>query len=86
MGEEKRNRIIAAVTVNVVILIFIIIAVIISQIVEICGKKAYLNDLTEQCNQLEQQVEEREDFLERYQADEEYHLLLDEIARLQSSR
>ncbi len=86
MGEEKRNRIIAAVTVNVVILIFIIIAVIISQIVEICGKKAYLNDLYEQKAQLEQKLQESQDFLDRYQTEEDFRLLLEEIARVESSR
>ncbi len=35
MGEEKRNKIVAAVTVNAILLIFIILAVLIAQIVQI---------------------------------------------------
>lgn len=35
MGEEKRNKIVAAITVNAILLIFIILAVLIAQIVQI---------------------------------------------------
>ena len=35
MGEEKRNKVVAAITINAILLIFIIIAVLIAQIVQI---------------------------------------------------
>ncbi len=45
MSEEKRNKIVAAVTVNAVLLVFIIIAVLIAQIVHISVLKRRKNQL-----------------------------------------
>ncbi len=53
MNDEKRRRIIAAITVNAVILIFIIVSVIIYQIVQICVLSARRRELLEEleyCN------------------------------------
>lgn len=73
MSEEKRNRIVGAVTVNAVLLIVIIIAVIIYQIVEISVLSKRRAALLDEYNQTLQQLEDSEDWLD------EYYLKQDEI-------
>jgi Tfp pilus assembly protein PilN len=65
MNDTKRNRIIAAVTVNAVLLVVIIVAVLIYQIVEISILSSRKKELQEEYTRLSQQLEESEDFLER---------------------
>lgn len=72
MSEEKRNRIVAAVTVNAIILVFIIVAVIIYQIVTISVLNARKKELYEELYRIQQQYENAEDVLYKLQNDEKY--------------
>lgn len=77
MEEEKRRRIVAAVTVNAVLLIFIIFAVIIYQIVEISVLSSRKNDLAAQKEALDKELAEREDLLEKIELEgENYYYIL----------
>ena len=82
MSEEKRNKIIAAVTVNAIILIFIIVAVIIYQLVTISALNNRKKDLNEELYRIEQKYEDAEDILERLQNDEEYREVLEALGKL----
>ncbi len=82
MSEEKRNKIIAAVTVNAIILIFIIVAVIIYQLVTISALNNRKKDLYEELYRIEQKYEDAEDILERLQNDEEYREVLEALGKL----
>jgi predicted PurR-regulated permease PerM len=66
VNEEKRNRIIAAVTVNAVLLIVIILAVIIYQIVEISILSARRKELLQEYAKTMQELEESEDWLDQF--------------------
>jgi predicted PurR-regulated permease PerM len=66
VNEEKRNRIIAAITINAVLLIVIIFAVIIYQIVEISVLSAKRKALLEEYAATMQELEESEDWLEQF--------------------
>lgn len=71
MTQRKANRIVAAVTVNVILLIAVLVAVVIYQMVEISvisKKRAELRDKIEYYNQ---QIEEGQDDLE-YLKSEQY--------------
>lgn len=70
-NEEKRKRIIAAVTVAGVVLIVILFAVVIYQIVDICVLKARRNQLEQEYNYILSQVGQREDWLENYELHED---------------
>lgn len=65
MNEEKKNRIVAAVTVASVMLVVVLLAVIIYQIVDICMLQARQRQLENEYNEILQQIEESEDLLER---------------------
>lgn len=82
MGEEKRNRIIAAITVNAIILIFIIVAVIIYQLVTISVLNARKKELYEEKARIERRYEDGLDILDRLQNDEEYLAVLEALAQL----
>ncbi|MDE7087225.1 MAG: hypothetical protein K2O67_03430, partial [Clostridia bacterium] len=82
MSEEKRNKIIAAVTVNAVLLVVIIIAVIIAQIVHISVLNNRKRELTNQYNQLVEQLKTTEDTLERMKLDEEYYWLIVQMRQI----
>lgn len=86
MGEEKRNRIVAALTVNAVILVFIIVAVIIYQIVEISVLSARKRDLLAELSALKAEMTTTENFLDRYNTDEEFKLVVDQLVQLGYSR
>ena len=58
MGEEKRNKIVAAVTVNAILLVFIILAVLIAQIVQISVLKRRKNVLISELQTLVKQLDE----------------------------
>lgn len=70
-NEEKRKRIIAAVTVAGVVLIVILFAVVIYQIVDICVLKARRNQLEQEYNYILSQVGQGEDWLENYELHED---------------
>ena len=58
MGEEKRNKIVAAITVNAILLIFIILAVLIAQIVQISVLKRRKNVLVAELQTLVRQLDD----------------------------
>ena len=70
MTEEKRNRLIAAVTVNVILLIVILAAVCIYQLVEIVSLKNMKEDINERINNYQTETEKNEKTLEYYQSEE----------------
>lgn len=86
MNEEKRNRIMAAIAVNAVILIFIIVSVIIYQIVQICVLSARKKELMEQYNALAVQLEEDSDFLTRLETDEDFREIIIELGKLDQNK
>ncbi len=63
MGEEKRNKIVAAVTVNAILLIFIILAVLIAQIVQISVLRRRKAELFAQLEALSARYETSDDIL-----------------------
>ena len=79
MEGEKRNRIVAAVVINAIILIAIIIAVIIYQLVTISSLNSRKNDLFTELNGLKTEVGSLEDFLYKYNNDEHYKLVVDKV-------
>lgn len=58
MGEEKRNKIVAAVTVNAILLVFILLAVLIAQIVQISVLKRRKNALVAELQTLVIQLDD----------------------------
>lgn len=68
MTDEKRNRIIAAVTVNVIILIAVLAAVIIYQIVQIKIVSRNRQDIINQIEYLQEQTKINQDTLEYYKS------------------
>lgn len=73
MNEEKRNRIAVAITINAVLLVFIIVAVLIAQIVQMATLSRRKKELLAQYDELVQELDDREDVLEKLQTDEAYH-------------
>lgn len=55
MTPEKKRRIVAASTAAMVMLLFILIAVMIYQMINITGKKAKINQLNSQIEQLKEE-------------------------------
>ena len=82
MDEEKRNKIIAAITVNAIILIFIIVAVLIYQIVTISVLNARRKALYEEVYIVTQKYEYEEDILDRLQNDDEFLRIITELGKL----
>ena len=76
MTEEKRNRIVAAVTVNIILLIVILVAVLIYQMVVITKLRAKRQQILDEIKHYEQLIEESEDYFERLQSDEHLRDLL----------
>lgn len=70
MTDEKRNRLIVAVTVNVILLIAILVAVCIYQLVNIVALKNVTKDLKEQIEYYETQTENADRTLEYYQSED----------------
>lgn len=70
MSEDKRNRIVAAVTVNSIILIVIIAVVLVYQMVEMGILFSRKSAIEEQIQQYEEQIDEAEDLLEYYQTED----------------
>lgn len=73
MDEQKKNRLAAAITVNVILLIVILAAVIVYQIVEIAMVNAKRNQIVAEINEYEQKIEQSEDALD-YLKSEQYLL------------
>lgn len=70
MTDEKRNRLIVAVTINVILLIVILAVVCIYQLVNIVSLNKITKDLKGQIEYYEQQTEDAERTLEYYQSEE----------------
>ena len=68
MTEEKRNRIIAAVTINVILLIVILAAVLIYQMVVLSVLRARREQIITETEQLVRLTEEGESELEKLQS------------------
>lgn len=81
-SSEKRNRIVAAVTVNAIILVFIIVAVIIYQIVAISVLNSRKKVLLDQLAEIKAELATGEDFLERYETNEEFRHIVDQLVQL----
>ncbi|MDE7075704.1 MAG: hypothetical protein K2O62_00085 [Clostridia bacterium] len=82
MGEEKRNKVIAAVVVNAVLLVFIIVAVLIAQIVQISVLKRRKAELLDEYYSLVQQLEESQDMLDRLETDQKYLEIVQQLAQM----
>lgn len=70
MTEEKRARLMAAVTVNVILLIAILAAVLVYQLIVLTTLRSERKRITEEIERYEQMVQESEDYLERLQSEE----------------
>ncbi len=68
MGEEKRNKIVAAITVNAILLIFIILAVLIAQVVQISVLKRRRDRLKAELQAYVAQYNNAEDMLAELEA------------------
>ncbi|MDE6613220.1 MAG: hypothetical protein K2K28_01545 [Clostridia bacterium] len=68
MNEEKRNRFVAAITVNAVILFAILIAVIIYQIVDIAVLKSKRDNLKAEIDYYTSETEKEGDSLDYYKS------------------
>ena len=73
------DRIVASVIIYAIVLIAIIIAVIIYQLVTISNLKSRKNDLFSELNNLKTEMGSLEDFLDRYNTDEHYKLVVDKV-------
>ncbi|MDE5942579.1 MAG: hypothetical protein K2H30_00020 [Clostridia bacterium] len=69
MNESKRNKLVAAITVNVVILIAVLVAVVIYQIVTISVMSARRDKLAAEKAELEKKIETTQDTLEYYKSE-----------------
>lgn len=72
MKEEKRNKITAAITVNAVLFVFILVAILIAQIVQISVLNRRKQDLLSRYNILVEKRDEAETLEEKLEAEEEY--------------
>ena len=68
MTDEKRNRIIAAVTVNLILLIAILTAVVIYQIVQITIVTRNKNEIVKQIEDYQQATEREQNNLDYWQS------------------
>ena len=68
MTEEKRNRIIAAVTVNIILLIAILAAVIIYQIIQIKIVSRNREDIISRIEYFQEETEKNENTLDYYKS------------------
>jgi len=69
--EQKRNRIAAALTVNVILLIVVLVAVLVYQMVFMTAQLRLKKEITEEIKRCEKQLDESEDDLE-YLKSEDY--------------
>ncbi len=68
MNESKRNKLVAAVTVNIVILIAVLVAVVIYQLVNICVLTKRRDKLTAEIAEMEEKIKNTGDSLEYYKS------------------
>ena len=82
MDEEKRNKVTVAVVINAVLLVFILVAVLIAQVVQISFLKHRKSTLISELQTLTQQVEVREDFIEKFETDQAIRDVILELKKL----
>lgn len=70
MDEGKRNRIVGAVTVNIILLIFILAVVIVYQLINIVVVKSRIKDIKGEINSTTEQQQQLEGSLDYYMSDE----------------
>lgn len=82
MDEEKRNKVKVAVVINVILLVFILVAVLIAQVVQISVLKRRKAELLNELKVLVEQVEDRQEFIDRYETDEAIRQHILELIKL----
>lgn len=82
MGDEKRNKIVAAITVNAVLFVFIILAVLIAQIVQISVLKRRKRVLLGKLQTYYAQQDKSEDIFERLENDSEYQNMVIQLRQM----
>ena len=70
MNEQKRTRMAAAITVNVILLLVILVVVLIYQMIYIPYAKNYRNNLKSEYDKVLQDTEEAQDYLEFLKTEE----------------
>ncbi|MGN1373416.1 MAG: hypothetical protein ACI4VK_05145 [Candidatus Coproplasma sp.] len=73
MKEEKHNRVVAAITVNAVLFVFILIAIIIAQIVQISVLNRRKQELLNVSYAYEEELKNSNDLIERLENDDEFY-------------
>ncbi len=73
MREEKRNRITVAITVNAVLFVFILIAIIIAQIVQIAILSNRKQQLQETYIALKAELDSNEELYDKINTDEKFY-------------
>lgn len=74
MNETKRNRLAAAVTLNIILLIVILAAVVIYQLIYISVITRRRDDIAAQIEQLREDTEHAQDTLDYYKSEEYLYL------------
>lgn len=82
MDEEKRNKVTAAVVVNAILLVFIIVAVLIAQVVQISVLKRRKNQLISEYTALVAEYNRTEEFISEYEKYEKRAAIDDLIREL----
>ena len=82
MDEEKRNKVAVAVAINAVLLVFILVAVLIAQVVQISLLKRRKTALIGELQALTVQVDAGNDFIERFETDEAIRDVILELKKL----
>lgn len=73
MKEEKHNRVVAAITVNAVLLVFILVAIIIAQIVQISVLNRRKQDLINSSYAKEEDLKNSKDLMDKIENDKEFY-------------
>lgn len=82
MKDEKRKKIAVAVTVNMVLLVFILVAVIISQIIQIAVLNHRKSELyTEYCT-LKAMLDDNEELYDRLETDNQFYVFFCNYVKL----
>ncbi len=69
MNESKRNKMVAAITVNVIILIAVLVSVVIYQLVDIYVLTSRRDKLKAEINDIQHKIETTQDTLEYYKSE-----------------
>ena len=69
MNESKRNKMVAAITVNVIILIAVLVSVVIYQLVDIYVLTSRRDKLKAEINDIQHKIQTTQDTLEYYKSE-----------------